>query len=254
MTARRDPAPEPAPRGKLARVLVGAGALIMVLGFLALGTWQVQRLHWKLDLIARVDARVHAPAQAAPPSTSPVSAAADEYRHVRIDGRFLSDRDTYVQATTLLGAGYWLMTPLCRGDGSVVLINRGFVSAAPRTRARAHGPARCEAGPATDQVIGLLRMSEPETFLRHNDATADRWYARDVGQIAAARGLARVAPYFIDAEAGLSGDAGPVGGLTVIAFPNNHLQYALTWYAMALLSAGALLWNARPGRRNHQPD
>ena len=80
-------------------------------------------------------------------------------------------------------------------------------------------------------------------YLRSNEPAADRWYSRDVAAIAAARGLSNVAPYFIDAEASEtpSTDA-PVGGLTVIRFNNNHLQYALTWFALALMVlCGAVL-------------
>ncbi len=70
-----------------------------------------------------------------------------------------------------------------------------------------------------------------------NDAGADRWYSRDVGAIAAARGLATTAPYFLDADATPIPGGFPVGGLTVLDLPNNHLVYALTWFALALLLA-----------------
>jgi surfeit locus 1 family protein len=121
---------------------------------------------------------------------------------------------------------------------------------------------------AAAKVIGLLRMTEPRGgFLRHNDPAANRWYSRDVQAIAAARGLTRVAPYFIDAEAptdsvaagraqsGWSGPSAagdsparaagagggaPVAGLTVITFHNSHLVYAITWYTLALMVAGAI--------------
>jgi surfeit locus 1 family protein len=97
-------------------------------------------------------------------------------------------------------------------------------------------------------VTGLLRMPEPGgAFLRRNEPSADRWYSRDVEAIAAARKLGPVAPYFIDADrsAADAGDpAAPVGGLTVIAFPNNHLIYAITWYTLALMIPTAI-WLAR---------
>jgi surfeit locus 1 family protein len=89
-------------------------------------------------------------------------------------------------------------------------------------------------------VTGLLRISETGgAYLRANEPAANRWYSRDVAAIAAARGLTDVAPYFIDADAsGGQSDAGPIGGLTVIAFSNNHLQYALTWFGLALMVVG----------------
>jgi surfeit locus 1 family protein len=85
-------------------------------------------------------------------------------------------------------------------------------------------------------------MTEPKgAFLRTNDQSANRWYSRDVAAIAAARGLAPVAPFFIDADATLNPGGYPIGGLTVITFANNHLIYALTWLALAFMLANACL-------------
>ncbi|MDN8612707.1 SURF1 family protein [Variovorax ginsengisoli] len=229
-------------RRLLPRLALALCALSAFAGFFALGTWQLERRAWKLDLIERVDQRVHAPAVDAPgPGQWPrVNRADDEYRHVRATGRFLHDRETLVQATTELGSGYWVLTPLRMADGRSLLVNRGFVSPAQQKQ-RA---ARRESGPAEPAeavtVTGLLRMTEPRgALLRDNDPGADRWYSRDVMAIAQARGLSDVAPYFVDADAVAAAPGGPVGGLTVIAFPNNHLVYALTWYALALMVAGA---------------
>jgi surfeit locus 1 family protein len=87
-----------------------------------------------------------------------------------------------------------------------------------------------------------MRLTEPGGgFLRSNDPVANRWYSRDVTAIAAARRLrAPVANYFIDAERGPP-DALPVGGFTVLRFPNSHLSYALTWFALAALVAGGYM-------------
>ncbi|MGL4289115.1 MAG: SURF1 family protein, partial [Phreatobacter sp.] len=140
------------------------------------------------------------------------------------------------------GGGFWVLTPLRLPEGSTVLVNRGFVAAGQRDPAtRAAGRI---AGPTS--VTGLIRMSEPGgAFLRSNDAAADRWFSRDVGAIAAARGLKQNAPYFIDAEATPGGEGSPIGGLTVIAFANNHLVYALTWFTLALMVAAATVFVAR---------
>jgi surfeit locus 1 family protein len=216
--------------------------MLVFTGFAALGSWQIARRAWKLDLIARVEQRVHAPVVQAPtPDQWPrLRATTDEYRHVQATGTFLDASQTLVQAVTRLGAGFWVLTPLRLADGSVVLVNRGFVP--PEGRDRVARGAGEPAGPAT--VTGLLRMPEPGgAFLRRNDAAANRWYSRDVQAIAAARGLRRVAPYFIDADAMTPSDSPssgrPAGGLTVIAFHNNHLVYALTWYMLALMTAWA---------------
>lgn len=232
-------------------VLLGVLALPAFAGLAALGTWQMERRAWKLDLIARVDARVHASAVALPgPGAWPgVTAAADEYRRVRATGTFLQGQDTLVQATTALGGGFWVMTPLRTRQGFTVLVNRGFVPAGRRD------PASRVAGTAGGEttVTGLLRMSEPKGgFLRDNDPAAGRWYSRDVGAIAAARGLDGGAPFFIDAGAVPGQGELPVAGLTVVAFPNSHLIYAVTWYALALMLAAGAGYEAREewrGRR-----
>lgn len=247
-------------RGKTARPSLWLTVLSLAAFALliALGIWQVERRAWKLALIDRVEQRVHAPAQPVPsPASWPaVSAANGEYRHVSASGRFLHDRETLVQAVTEEGPGYWVLTPLARGDGTIVLINRGFV---PSDRREAS--TRQEGNPQGEvEITGLLRMTEPKGgFLRNNVPEHNRWYSRDVAAIAAARGLTNVAPFFVDADAGSQSAGGPIGGLTVIRFPNNHLIYALTWFALAFMLAGRLFVTSGGGlfRRNrfvHEPD
>jgi surfeit locus 1 family protein len=232
--------------------LLGSLALLAFAGLVALGNWQVARRAWKLDLIARVEDRVNAPPIAAPgPAAWPaVTAAQDEYRRVRATGVFLNNAETLVQAVTDLGSGFWVMTPLRTDQGFVVLVNRGFVPADRRAAgSRAAGEIT---GPVT--VTGLMRMTEPKGgFLRANDPADGRWYSRDVAAIGAARGMADVAPYFVDADATPNPGGLPVGGLTVIAFPNNHLVYAITWYALALMVAGAASYMAREEWRVRRP-
>lgn len=210
------------------RAIFGGLLTLLFAAFVALGIWQVYRLSWKLDLIARVDQRVHATAVAAPVSAS----ADDEYRKVTATGVFLNDKETFVQAVTSLGAGFWVMTPLRTADGSLLLINRGLVPAEKRDPSHHSQPA----GPVS--VTGLLRLTEPKGgFLRANDPADDRWYSRDVAAISAARHLDHVVPYFIDADATPSPGGFPVGGLTVIVFSNNHLVYAITWFGLAAMTA-----------------
>ena len=215
--------------------------LVLTLVFAALGTWQVQRLFWKLDLIARVDARVHADPAAAPAREAwdGISAEKDEYRHVTVTGTFEHGKSVLVQAVTERGAGFWLLTPLHLADSSVVLVNRGFLPAAERNSA-ARTASEIVAGPVT--VTGLLRISEPGgAFLRSNDPANDRWYSRDVDAIARSKGLTPAAPYFIDADATPNPGGLPIGGLTVVQFRNSHLVYATTWYALAIMTAAALI-------------
>ncbi|HIV69502.1 MAG TPA: SURF1 family protein [Candidatus Aquabacterium excrementipullorum] len=240
------------PRSKAALIALAIVAALLFAGFTALGTWQVQRRAWKLDLIERVTQRVNAPAQAAPGQGEwpRINAAEHEYRHVRLTGTFLHKDESLVQASTVRGGGFWVLTPLRLDDGSVVLVNRGFVP--PELKDPA-ARATCNPGPVT--VSGLLRLSEPGGgFLRHNDPAAGRWFSRDVQAIAQAHGLTNAAPYFVDADAASSpgGDSAraPEGGLTVLAFSNSHLVYAITWYTLALMVVGAAWYVVRVERRD----
>ncbi len=223
------------------RLLAGL-CLLLTAGFVALGIWQVERRAWKLDLIARVETRVNAPPQPLPP---PATWNGDlAYTRVRLTGAFLHDRETAVQAVTERGPGWWILTPL-RTAGGTVLINRGFVP--PERRDPATRRTGLPSGQVT--VTGLLRDSEPGGgFLRANDPAAGRWYSRDVAAIARARRLGAVAPFFIDADATPNPGGLPIGGLTVIAFRNSHLVYALTWFALAGLSAFGMVVTLRSGR------
>ncbi|MEW9617566.1 SURF1 family protein [Shinella sp. S4-D37] len=223
--------PQPSPRAR--RVLTGFLTLLVTI-FLALGTWQVQRLFWKLDLVARVDARIAADPVPAPGRAEwpAITRDGDEYRRVTVTGRFRHDRSVLVQAVTERGAGFWVVTPLLLPDDTTVLVNRGFVPADRRDVTA----SEIAAGPVA--VTGLLRLSEPGGgFLRANDPAGGRWFSRDVAAIAAAKGLSDVAPYFVDADATPNPGGLPIGGLTVVAFRNSHLVYALTWYTLAAMSA-----------------
>ena len=214
-------------RVRVARAAFGLLWIAAVAGLIALGTWQVHRRAWKLDLIARVDARLHAAPVAAPVTAD----KGDAYRRVVATGRFVPGKDTLVQASTVRGPGWWVMTPLATAD-DIILINRGYV---PDRR-----PPPTPTNIVT--VTGLIRLSEPGGgFLRSNDPAADRWYSRDVAAIARHDGL-RTAPYFIDADAARVAPGQPVGGLTIVSFANNHLVYAITWYTLAIMTAAAFLY------------
>lgn len=231
-------------RSFAARAAMLSFLLVATAAFVALGIWQVQRLAWKKDLVARVDARVSAAPVAAPgPDRWPrITAADDEYTRLTISGRLLNDKEAHVVAVTELGPGYWVFTPLAMADGTIVLINRGFVTSERRDPAN-RVPGQIE-GETT--VTGLLRIADASNWiLRKNDPGADRWYRRDPAEIAKARGLDNVAPYFVDADATPNIGDWPVGGLTRVRFSNSHLAYALTWFAMALLAAAASVYFVR---------
>lgn len=228
-------------RSRRARYGAVVCAAVASIGLLALGGWQLQRLQWKNALIAQVEQRVHAAPAAAPAVAAwpRLSKQADEYRRLRLQGRFLDEHATRVQASTELGPGYWVLTPFRSSDGATVLVNRGFIA----------GASAAPAGAQPVSITGLLRMSEPGGgFLRDNNPAANRWYGRDVQAIAAARGIGPVAPYFLDQDrAPLAVAGAPVGGLTVISFNNHHLVYALTWFALSLMAAAGGVLVARSG-------
>lgn len=239
----------PAARPVLWVTLLLAG-LFALAGFVALGMWQVNRLNWKTELIQRVEQRVKAVPVAAPGPAEwqALNEASAEYRRVTLRGQYAHELETLVQATTALGSGYWVLTPMRTEQGFWVLVNRGFVppdKRDPTTR-------RDSAADGVQSAEGLLRLTEPRgRVLQDNDATAGRWYSRDVVAIAAARGLGTgdkagaVAPYFVDQAA--ANDAPldwPRPGLTVLHFSNNHLMYALTWFVLAGMVAVAIAYAA----------
>jgi surfeit locus 1 family protein len=220
-----------------------------------LGTWQLQRLAWKTELIATVEARVNA---GPIPLPVPVEWArldldALEYRPVTATGAFDHAHEFHV-FTHLpeprgphRGAGYWIITPLLLESGGTVLVNRGFVPRDfkdPATRA-----AGQVAGPLT--VTGLVRAPErQQAFVPDNDRERNIWFFRDVAAMAAAAGRPDAAPFLIDERANAVPGGLPQAGETRLRFANDHLQYALTWYGLVLCLGGVYIafWIANRGR------
>lgn len=214
-----------------------------------LGLWQVQRLGWKTDLIARVDALVHAAPQAAPMPAewAQLSQKKNEYTPVQLQGQWLADKEVTVYANTELGPGYWVMTPLLVSNSdaastpdAVVWVNQGFIPTEQRRTPRNTNASQEQ----PVQVAGLMRWPEKANlFLRENVPAEDRWYRRWPNELSQARGLQQAtAPYFVDAYATETGQEWPRGGMTQIQFNNNHLSYAITWFVLAMLNIAALVY------------
>jgi len=239
-------------RSRRRQALLFTGATLAAFAVLvSLGTWQVRRLAWKEDLIARVEARVHAEPAAlpAPDAWAGLTAEEIEYRPVRLSGRFDHGREVHVFIALgepkgpLGGQGYFVLTPLAlEGTDRVVFVNRGFV---PLDRKDpASRPGGQVAG--TVAVTGLMRPAEARNWLSPADDVARNvWFVRDPATMAVATGLdpAKVAPFTVDEAAGETPGGLPQGGETVIAFPNSHLGYAITWYGLAAALVG--VWAVR---------
>jgi surfeit locus 1 family protein len=233
----------------------GAFALAALAVLIGLGVWQLKRLQWKNALIAQVAARMSAPAARLPSESEWKNiGAGDEYRRVTAVGTFRHDREALLYTVEPEerrpgGPGYLVLTPLVLADGSAVIVTRGFVpldrkDAATRRQGQVAGRV---------SVTGLLRLPEEKRwFTPANDAAKGAWYRRDPAEIAAALGLARAAPFVIDADAAPNPGGLPAGGRTHLAFPNNHLQYAFTWFGLALTLVGVFAvfaWQRLHGRR-----
>lgn len=235
MTPTRSPLPSLLP--------AGIAALVSLAILLALGTWQLQRLAWKEGLIAQIQARSFGePGEVAPEGAWPAwRAEADEFRRVRVTGTFRHDREVLVHGLMASavkghpGQGFYVFTPLERPDGSTVIVNRGFVPTELKDpSARAAGQV---AGEVT--VTGLVRAPEARPrFVPENRPAQGEWFVRDLRQIAAHQGATRTAPFFVEADATPNPGGWPRGGQANLSIPNNHLQYALTWFGIAATLVG----------------
>lgn len=204
--------------------------LSMLVVLVGLGTWQLQRLEWKTQLIAERDAGL-----AAPPLPLPVddaALAALEFRKVTASGRFLHEHELYVGSRTNKGAaGYHVLTPLRVADGTVLLVNRGWV---PLDR---RDPASRQAGQMTGPVTvtGILRVNAHAGWLTPENQPADNlWFRYDLPAMSAATDLS-LRPAILEADAAEIPGGLPVGGQFRAEIPNRHLEYALTWYALAVV-------------------
>ncbi|MGI6851411.1 SURF1 family protein [Mesorhizobium sp. 1B3] len=207
-----------------------------------LGTWQMQRLAWKEGLIAAVDARIkEQPRPLAEIEKQFIETGDADYWPVSTSGRFLNDRESHFLATWQGRAGFFVYVPLALPDGRYVLVNRGFVpfdrkDAATRSEGQVEG----------DQpVAGLARnplAEKPSSLVPDNDPVKNVFYWKDLRAMAAKADLPadRMVPFFIDAGPAPNPGGLPIGGVTLINFPNNHLQYALTWYGLAAALAAVL--------------
>lgn len=218
--------------------------LVMLPILLGLGTWQVQRMHWKTDLIARMEVRMAEAPRPLPPREDWASLDLDklEYRPFTVTGHFLNDREMryFTQDRDTSQPGFALITPLkldVSGDeaGAYVLVDRGFVPQALADPAKRPGSE--PEGEVT--VTGYLRQSERRgAFSAADDPQRNIWMVRDIDRMAEAAQVSPVAPFLIEADGEVPEGTWPKPGRTRIDLPNNHLDYALTWYGLAVVLLG----------------
>jgi surfeit locus 1 family protein len=219
-------------RGLLFLTVLSAGALVLLIG---LGVWQLQRLQWKEGLITEIIARVHAKPISLDDAVAKARAGEDvRYLRVRVDGKFDNGDERYLFAISDGAPGWHVITPLTTPEGEVVLIDRGFVPDAFKDpSSRPQGELN-----KTVTVIGLARPPETqEVFIPNNEPEQNRWFWRDLGAMATSMlgsGAPAVAPFFLEAEQSAIPGGWPLGGQTRLDLPNNHLQYAITWFLLAL--------------------
>ncbi|MGO4573487.1 SURF1 family protein [Microvirga sp. 2TAF3] len=220
----------------------GLATLVALAILIGLGSWQLQRRTWKEGLIAQIESRAYGePGQILPDAQwGQWRADQDEFRRVRVSGTFLHQFETpvYGLASAQRGSpiqGYYLMTPLRLKDGAILMLNRGFVPTELRDPA-----SRPESQPTGETTItGLVRAPEERNmFTPADDPARNSWFARDPEAIARAHGLARAAPFYVEADATPNPGGWPKGGQTKLELPNNHLQYAFTWFGIALTLVG----------------
>jgi surfeit locus 1 family protein len=206
-------------------------ALALLIG---LGVWQLQRLQWKQGLIAEIEARTKAPPVGLAEALALAKHGGDpSYLHVRVAGRFENDKERHLYAIADGAPGWHLITPLTTEDGAVVLVDRGFVPDAMKEQATR--PESMIEGESS--VTGLVRLPESQgTFTPDTDPDRNRWYFRDLDGMARSMFGGKppnLAPFFIEAEESGPKGSWPLAGQTRLDLPNNHLQYALTWFLLA---------------------
>ncbi len=211
-----------------------------------LGLWQIHRLHWKLALIAAMHTNMAAPpmaldrALALPPDEA-------QYHRVELVGEFAHGKEAYVFATGDHGQTvYHVITPLMLENGKAILVDRGIVPPGLRDPDyRAYGQIA-----GLRHIVGVWRVPDPPgLFTPAPDLKNRIWYARDVKGIARADGVRLAAPVLVEADATPNPGGWPKGGQTVVKLRNDHLQYAVTWLALAeTLLIMYFAWHRSQGR------
>jgi surfeit locus 1 family protein len=246
-----------AARGKGGVIEATVFAVACVIILIGLGIWQLDRKVWKENLIETVTSRIARPPADLPPRSAwpRLSQDANEFSRVTFPAEFLPDEEVLVYTSgspfrpDVKVPGYWVFAPAQLAGGSIVLVNRGFV---PMDRkelvTRTDGNVR-----GTVEIVGAMRWPEsPGLFTPADDLKTNVWYARDIQAMAVAKKWSVAAPFYIDQEAPVPPGGLPLPGRIEVHLPDNHLQYAITWFGLALGLAGVYVaWLAGRWRRRY---
>ncbi|XP_070157835.1 surfeit locus protein 1 isoform X1 [Polyergus mexicanus] len=209
----------------------------------ALGTWQIKRWRWKLDLIKTLKYRT---------SAEPIDLPSDldelkhkEYYPVKVKGKFLYEKEFLIGPRSLIldgeaiseksggifsrksGTGYYVITPFKLEDRDLtIMVNRGWISKSDRASFKIENKI-------TDsmEIVGVIRATEKRpTFVPANAPSKGVWHYRDLNAMAK---IAAAEPVYIELLPGYSTPRGPIGGQTRITLRNEHLSYIITWYGLS---------------------
>lgn len=235
--------------------LAAAGMAFAIL--CALGAWQAGRLAWKENLLATIASRMASPPVAVAEIERKVAENTlpdVDYYPVTVTGAFRYESERHFFATWHGATGFYVYTPLELADGRFVFVNRGFVPYDNKDAGtRLEGQV-----PGEVTVTGLSRnvlTQKPSFLVPDNDEAKNIFYWKDMRAMTATAGLpagARVLPFFIDAGDAPNPGGLPVGGVTMVDLPNNHLQYAVIWFGLAAALAGVVaVWLLRKKDASH---
>jgi surfeit locus 1 family protein len=221
--------------------LIGLAILI------SLGIWQVKRLAWKEGLIAEIETRMNSAPEPLASIEGRFKAQGDvDYFPVSATGTIAGGHEQYFLSTHDGQSGWNVYAPLQLSDGRVLMLNRGFVPYELRDPAKRPGSQP----DGVQTITGLARnplAAKPSSITPDNDPKSNTWYWKDLNGMAANAGVApdRLLPFFVDDWSTRS--ALPITRTTIISLPNNHLQYAFTWFGLAAALAG--VWGVMVFRR-----
>lgn len=210
-----------------------AGAVTLVW----LGVWQMNRLEEKQGFLAEMQARIDADPVELPANPDPKR---DRYLAVKVSGAILPRELHVLVSQKQVGAGYRIIAPFQTDDGRRILLDRGFVPVDARDNVRRIGPA---------EVSGNLHWpDETDTYTPKPERGTETWFARDVDAMAQ---VLDTEPVMLIAATDLDPGVSPLP-VDTAAIPNDHLQYAITWFSLAVIwigMTGHFLWRTRARRQ-----